>query len=429
MEIIFDNSDARLPIEKETVSIKRTLNLKEDKFFLEGKNVTKTDITNLLESAGFSKANPYYIVQQGKIMSLANMREDQYLDLLREVAGTRVYDERRTESVRLMEESRAKLQRIQDLLGFVDDKLNELKEESKELDEYVQYDKEKRLLEYVYHEKQVYKAKQTLEECGRRRTDILRESAKQNEMVETAVGAAKEYEELLNSIRSNQKEQVHRKEDAVRRISTMSEEKATKHVEIKTIQDSIDNENHMRDEADRQIKRIRLRIESNEKELGDLIAKLNDAKNEELEITNQLEEVNRNKEFLVGKQSRFQEFKTIDERNQFLRKKIDDIKKGLNRNENKLDKTEKQRDAIENRLARAKAELPERQKEFDNVREEKETISEVHLSLKKKAEEMNNSLRDVWAKDRTFGDQYKAAKNLVNQKERDFEMTLGRGTY
>jgi len=34
-----------------------------------------------------------------------------------------------------MEESRAKLQRIQDLLGFVDEKLNELKEESRELDE------------------------------------------------------------------------------------------------------------------------------------------------------------------------------------------------------------------------------------------------------------------------------------------------------
>jgi hypothetical protein len=27
----------------------------------------KTDVSNLLESAGFSKSNPYYIVQQGKV--------------------------------------------------------------------------------------------------------------------------------------------------------------------------------------------------------------------------------------------------------------------------------------------------------------------------------------------------------------------------
>lgn len=208
----------------------------------------------------------------------------------------------------------------------------------------------------------------------------------------------------------------------------MSEEKANKAVEHKNIKDSIDNENHNREEAERQIERIRTKIEQGEKELGDMIAKLNDSKVAEKEVTDQLEEVSRNKEFLVGKQSRFQEFKTLDERNAFLRNKIDDIKKGLSKNENKLVKTEKQREAIENRLARAKAELPEKQKEFDAVREEKETISEVHLDLKKKAEEMNNKLREIWAKERTFGDQFKAAKNLVNQKERDFEMTLGRGT-
>jgi hypothetical protein len=32
---------------------------------------SKTDVANLLESAGFSKSNPYYIVQQGKVRVLA----------------------------------------------------------------------------------------------------------------------------------------------------------------------------------------------------------------------------------------------------------------------------------------------------------------------------------------------------------------------
>ena len=29
----------------------------------------KTEVMNLLESAGFSRANPYYIVQQGKVIA------------------------------------------------------------------------------------------------------------------------------------------------------------------------------------------------------------------------------------------------------------------------------------------------------------------------------------------------------------------------
>jgi structural maintenance of chromosome 3 (chondroitin sulfate proteoglycan 6) len=40
------------------VSIKRSITAKEDKYLLDGKHVTRTDVANLLESAGFSKSNP-----------------------------------------------------------------------------------------------------------------------------------------------------------------------------------------------------------------------------------------------------------------------------------------------------------------------------------------------------------------------------------
>jgi len=32
----------------------------------------KTEVMNLLESAGFSRSNPYYVVQQGKVLALGN---------------------------------------------------------------------------------------------------------------------------------------------------------------------------------------------------------------------------------------------------------------------------------------------------------------------------------------------------------------------
>ena len=40
---------------------------KKDQYFLDKKNVTKNDVMNLLESAGFSRSNPYYIVKQGRV--------------------------------------------------------------------------------------------------------------------------------------------------------------------------------------------------------------------------------------------------------------------------------------------------------------------------------------------------------------------------
>ena len=42
-------------------------------------------MSSLLESAGFSRSNPYYIVQQGKVNILTLMKDEQRLDLLKEV--------------------------------------------------------------------------------------------------------------------------------------------------------------------------------------------------------------------------------------------------------------------------------------------------------------------------------------------------------
>jgi structural maintenance of chromosome 3 (chondroitin sulfate proteoglycan 6) len=102
VEIIFDNSDNRIPIDKKEVSLRRVIGSKKDQYFLAKKMVSKGDVINLLESAGFSRSNPYYIVKQGKINQMATAPDSQRLKLLREVAGTRVYDERKAESEAIM---------------------------------------------------------------------------------------------------------------------------------------------------------------------------------------------------------------------------------------------------------------------------------------------------------------------------------------
>jgi structural maintenance of chromosome 3 (chondroitin sulfate proteoglycan 6) len=67
VEIIFDNSDNRFPTGREEVILRRTIGLKKDEYSLDKKSASKADVMNLLESAGFSKSNPYYIVPQGRV--------------------------------------------------------------------------------------------------------------------------------------------------------------------------------------------------------------------------------------------------------------------------------------------------------------------------------------------------------------------------
>ena len=67
MEIIFDNSDNRFPTGREEVILRRTIGVKKDEYSLDKKSASKADVMNLLESAGFSKSNQYYIVPQGRV--------------------------------------------------------------------------------------------------------------------------------------------------------------------------------------------------------------------------------------------------------------------------------------------------------------------------------------------------------------------------
>lgn len=48
---------------------------------------SKAEVINLLETAGFSRANPYYVVQQGRITAMAAMRDAERLELLKEIGG------------------------------------------------------------------------------------------------------------------------------------------------------------------------------------------------------------------------------------------------------------------------------------------------------------------------------------------------------
>ncbi|KFM27906.1 Structural maintenance of chromosomes protein 3 [Auxenochlorella protothecoides] len=115
VELVFDNSDGRLPIDSREVRLRRSIGLKKDEYQLNKRVVTKAHVMSLLETAGFSRANPYYVVQQGKIMAMANMKDGERLELLKEIGGTRVYEERRRESEKLMAECETKRETIQGL--------------------------------------------------------------------------------------------------------------------------------------------------------------------------------------------------------------------------------------------------------------------------------------------------------------------------
>ena len=128
VEVVLDNSDRRIPYDSDTVSIRRLIGVKKDDWLLEGKHASKSEIFGLLEGAGFAKTSPYYIVQQGKVSELTMMTDVQRLGLLKDISGAGVYDERRAESVKIMEDTSTRKVRNEGLISDIEQKLQALED-------------------------------------------------------------------------------------------------------------------------------------------------------------------------------------------------------------------------------------------------------------------------------------------------------------
>eukprot|EP00960_Hanusia_phi_P027479 746849-Hanusia_phi.AAC.5 len=197
VEIVFDNSDHRIDNEKDEVTIKRMIGLKKDEYFVDQKHVTKQDIANMLETAGFSKSNPYYIVEQGKI---TEMQDKERLALLKEVAGTNVYEEKKAESEKIMKESDAKMTEINKNLAMIQARLDKLDKEKEELSQYYSLDKERRSLHHALLSQKVRGFNKEIADIDKERGDLRLDSGQTDEEQHVLLANRQKIERELESL-------------------------------------------------------------------------------------------------------------------------------------------------------------------------------------------------------------------------------------
>jgi len=171
-EIVFDNVDRRMPIDKDEVRVRRTIGAKKDDYSLDGKTATRNEVFNLLESCGFTKSNPYYIVQQGKVAELTLMDDRRRLELLKEISGAGVYDERRAESMKLLQDTVVRRKKTDEIIEGVASRIKSLEEEQRELVEYQQLEKQRRCLEYELTDRDWRTAQERIESLEAQKREV-----------------------------------------------------------------------------------------------------------------------------------------------------------------------------------------------------------------------------------------------------------------
>ncbi|KAI9194420.1 hypothetical protein LWI28_005845 [Acer negundo] len=421
VEIVFDNSDNRIPVDKEEVRLRRTIGAKKDEYFLDGKHITKTEVMNLLESAGFSRSNPYYVVQQGKIASLTLMKDSERLDLLKEIGGTRVYEERRRESLKIMQETGNKRQQIIQVVKYLDERLKELDEEKEELRKYQQLDKQRKSLEYTIYDKELHDARQKLAEVEETRTKFSETSAKMYNSVLDAHEKSKDLDEVFKDLTkevqtlSNEKEAVEeRRKDAIKNLTALE-------LDAKDLEERISGNQQAKEEAVKQLNLLEKEIQDSMEELDKINPSYENQVIKEKEITKGIMEREKQLSILYQKQGRATQFSSRAARDKWLQKEIVDLERVLSSN---LVQEEK----LQEEIRRLIADLKERDGYIESHRSEIATLEslisesrEGFNNLKAQRDKLQDERKSLWGKESELGAEIDKLKAEVEKAEKSLD--------
>ena len=329
VEVIFDNEDERFPTGTKEVILRRTVGQKKDEYSLNRKNTTKQEIMNLLESAGFSKSNPYYIVPQGRVTQITNMGDAQRLAVLKEVAGTEVYEKRRNDSNRIIEETLQKRDQIDKTLETIRNRLDELEQEKDELRAFQDKDRERRCLEYIVHRREQDALQEAMDklneerEGGVERTDENREALTQQETeVEAIDNEISELQQHLKLL-SQEKDQLEaeRKEDA--------KEKAKIELDVQSMTDNQTSAQQARTQHAADLKDVQAQIKQREAELAQVLPQYAAKREEEKRAQQELSDARSTVQRLYAKQGRQSQFKSKRDRDGWLERTIRETREAL----------------------------------------------------------------------------------------------------
>ncbi|KAM7008779.1 structural maintenance of chromosomes protein 2 [Tautogolabrus adspersus] len=158
VSITFDNANkSQSPLGFEThdeITVTRQVVIGgRNKYLINGVNANNTRVQDLFCSVGLNVNNPHFLIMQGRITKVLNMKPPEILAMIEEAAGTRMYECKKISAQKTIEKKEAKLKEIQTILDEeITPTMQKLQEERSS---YLEYQK---LMREIQHLSRLYVA-------------------------------------------------------------------------------------------------------------------------------------------------------------------------------------------------------------------------------------------------------------------------------
>lgn len=211
--LMFNNDDkANAPVGYEMydeITVTRQIVIGgRNKYLINGHVAPPTRVQNLFHLVGLNVNNPHFLIMQGRITKVINMKPPEMLSMVEEAAGTKMYENKKQAALRTIEKKERKVEEINSLLT---DKINpSLAKLEKERKHYIEWNRNNSEIETCRRyttASEYYKASKLLGQRSDGRDKIDREIQSLSDKIETLDGERCRLESHLKDV-SKQQSQV-----------------------------------------------------------------------------------------------------------------------------------------------------------------------------------------------------------------------------
>ena len=129
VRVQFDNSDRKIPVDSDTVTITREMSDKgESEYRLDNKKINRNRILDIFEVAN-ADLSALNAVQQGTVTKISEMTNEEKRKTIEDLIGLSYFDEKKTESVKQLTEADQRLEIAMAKMGEVKKQIDELEME------------------------------------------------------------------------------------------------------------------------------------------------------------------------------------------------------------------------------------------------------------------------------------------------------------
>ena len=133
--LVIDNSTGILPIDYNEVAITRRMYRSgESEYLINNNQCRLRDIRELIMDTGIG-VDGYSIIGQGKIQNIVEGKPDERREIFEESAGVVLYKTRKHEAERKLANAQINLDRVNDIIGEIEGRIDGLKEDSEKAQE------------------------------------------------------------------------------------------------------------------------------------------------------------------------------------------------------------------------------------------------------------------------------------------------------